>query len=59
MTTEPPATVSGTPETTPKEAPRVEELLRFRQRYDEDPEETPDRAAWRQRLRRLYVGTDP
>ena len=59
MTTEPPATVSGTPETPPKEAPRVEELLRFRQRYDEDPEETPDRAAWRQRLRRLYVGTDP
>jgi len=57
--TEPPATVSGTPETPPKEAPRVEELLRFRQRYDEDPEETPDRAAWRQRLRRLYVGTDP
>ena len=59
MTTEPPATVSSTPETPPKEAPRVEELLRFRQRYDEDPEETPDRAAWRQRLRRLYVGTDP
>jgi voltage-gated potassium channel len=59
VTTEPPATVSGTPEPPPKEAPRVEELLRFRQRYDEDPEETPDRAAWRQRLRRLYVGTDP
>ena len=59
MTTEPPATVSSTPEIPPKEPPRVEELLRFRQRYDEDPEETPDRAAWRQRLRRLYVGTDP
>ena len=59
MTTKPPAAASGTKETIPKRTPRVEELLQFRQRHDEDPEEIPDRAAWRQRLRRLYVGTDP
>lgn len=37
----------------------MEALLRFRERNDEEPEEMPDRAAWRQRLRRLYVGTAP
>lgn len=59
VTTEPPATASGAMEPPTKKAPSVEALLHFQQRYDEEPEEIPDRAAWRQRLRRLYVGTDP
>lgn len=58
MTTEPPATPPDAADT-PKEAPSVEALLQFRQRHDAEPEDMPDRAAWRQRLRRLYVGTDP
>lgn len=59
MTTEPPAIASSATETPRKGAAHLEEFLQFRQRDDEEPEEVSDRAAWRQRLRRLYVGTDP
>ncbi|MCM5559810.1 potassium channel family protein [Pleomorphomonas sp. NRK JP5] len=59
MTTEPPDTPPGTSETYSSDDPTVASLLDYQHDYDEEPEGAPDRAAWRQRLRQLYVGTDP
>ncbi len=57
--TEPRDTHPSTSDKYPDDGPSVEALLHFRPRYNDEPEDVLDRAGWRQRLRQLYVGTDP